>query len=78
MKGKDPTEAELKKLKKIASVMIQANKQIMDMGYNVYLDGSEHANVMKGPHHDDGSQTLSRMDNVVFHFNMKGWDGGDW
>lgn len=78
MKGQDPTDQELKTLKRIGNQMQKLNKEINKMGYDVYLSGHGTANVMKGPTHDDSYATNSLQENVVYHFKMDGWDGGDW
>lgn len=78
MKGKDPTQEELKKLERLSKSIIKANKEILAMGYDVYLSAHGRANVMKGPSHNDNDGCSQMQENVVFSFPMEKWDGGDW
>lgn len=78
MKGKNPNEAELKKLEQIGKKMIALNKDILKMGYDVYLSSHGRANIMKGPSHDDTIRAGDLQENVVYSFILDKWDGGDW
>lgn len=78
MEGKDPTDAELKQLRQIGSKMVALNKEILKMGYDVYLSSHGWANFMKGPSHDDSHSCNELRENVVYSFILEKWDGGDW
>lgn len=68
------TPEQQKKLRSIEKRIKAINKEIKDMGFNVYLANST-LNIMDGPSHL-GAMTL--QENVVHCFNLNGWGGGDW
>jgi hypothetical protein len=70
------TAEQEKKLNSIARRIKKASKELVDMGFNVYLSPHGSVNVMYGISHDDYQNPI--RENVVFNFNIEGWDAGDW
>ncbi len=71
------TTMQIKKLKAIEQRMVNANKEILAMGFNCYL-ANDTVNIMCGPSHDNSNSTNALRENSIWAFSLKGWSGGDW
>lgn len=68
-------DKEIKKIKSIEKRMNKINKEIQEMGFNVYLTNNK-VNIMIGDSHSCDGKPL--YNNVMHSFVLNGWDGGDW
>lgn len=65
-----------KKLNSIARRIQKASNEIKEMGFDVYLTAHGSVNIMNGESHDKNQYPIK--ENVVFNFDVSGWDAGDW
>lgn len=69
------TKAQQRKLLSIENRMVKANKDILAMGFHIYL-ANDTVNIINGPSHGERERLIH--ESVMHSFTLSRSSGGDW